>query len=109
MTFQRLEAIFLMIAPEAVRTGKHITYLKFTYIMSKEIIFRLERIDYLIRKKATGTPSTLAQKLGVSDRCLHYYIKLMKEDLKAPIKFCRHRNSYFYEGEGRFHFCFYKE
>ena len=78
-------------------------------VMSKELIFRLERIDYLIRKKATGTPSTLANKLGISDRSLHYYIKLMKDELKAPIKFCRHRNSYFYEGEGRFYFYFQKE
>jgi len=70
------------------------------------MIFRLARIDYLIQKKATGTPAKLAQKLGISDRCLHYYIKLMKEDLNAPIKFCRQRNSYFYDGNGKFNFSF---
>lgn len=70
----------------------------------EEILKRLERLDYLIRIKGTGTPANLAHRLGVSERCIYSYIQLMKER-GAPIKFSKDRKSYYYEKDGIFDVC----
>lgn len=69
--------------------------------MQKEIFERLERIDYLIRIKGTGTPAELATRIGVSERSIFEYLNLMK-DLGAPIKYSQYRQSYYYDEEGSF-------
>lgn len=73
--------------------------------MQKEIFHRLERIDQLIRIKATGTPTELAGKLGISERTVYEYLNLMKE-LGAPIKFNSYRQTYYYDEEGMFNISF---
>ena len=73
--------------------------------MQKEIFHRLERIDHLIRIKATGTPTELASKLGISERSVYEYLNLMKE-LGAPIKFNSYRQSYYYDEDGGFNISF---
>ena len=62
---------------------------------------RISRIDRLIRLKATGSPSNLAQKLEISESGLYRYIGYMRL-LGAPIIFCKSRNSYVYEDNGKF-------
>lgn len=69
--------------------------------MQKEIFLRLDRIDQLIRIKRTGTPAELADKIGLSERSMYEYIRLMKE-FGAPVVYSRERKSYFYLQEGRF-------
>ena len=69
--------------------------------MQKEIFQRLSRIDQLIRIKGTGTPSELADKIGISERSMYEYIRLMK-DFGAPVLYSRQRKSYYYKQEGRF-------
>jgi hypothetical protein len=61
-------------------------------------LHRLERIDSLIRRKATGTPEEFAEYLGLCRSALMEYIREMKE-LGAPFAYCRQRQSYFYEEE----------
>lgn len=56
----------------------------------------IERVDSLIRRKTTGTPKELAQKLNVSERCVYNIINLMKS-MDAPIFYCNNRCSYCYE------------
>jgi len=73
--------------------------------MSKNVINKLEYLDYLIKRKATGNPKELAHKLNISERGVYNYIGLLKE-LGASIKFCRKRNSYHYTEEGQFYFKF---
>lgn len=75
--------------------------------MSKSFINKLERLDYLIRTKSTGSPAELARKLNLSERCAYNYLDLLKRQ-GAPISYCRKRNSYYYEESGRFHFVFFK-
>lgn len=58
----------------------------------------IERIDGLIRRKASGTPSILASRLNISERCLFKTLNLMKE-MGAPIYYCISRESYIYEYE----------
>ena len=69
--------------------------------MQKEIFQRLDRIDQLIRIKGTGTPAQLAGKIGLSERSMYEYIRLMKE-FGAPVVYSRERQSYYYLNEGRF-------
>lgn len=61
-----------------------------------EQIQRLERVHYLIKRKATGTPQELARRLDVSLRTVHEVIRAMKE-LGGPIYYCQERRSYCYE------------
>jgi hypothetical protein len=58
----------------------------------------LQRIDQLIRLKATGTPQTLGNKLELSERQARRVIDDMK-DLGLPISYCKKRQSYYYESE----------
>ena len=74
--------------------------------MQKAIFHRLERIDSLIRMKATGTPAQLADRLEISERSVYEYINLMK-DLGAPIKFDTYRQTYYYDEEGSFNISFF--
>jgi len=61
----------------------------------------LERLDQLIRLRATGTPDDLARRLGVSRRSLYDILNVMKE-MNAPIEYCTSRKSYFYSTECKF-------
>ncbi len=65
----------------------------------------LERCDGLIRRKATGRPNELAQRLGVSKSTLFEMINLMK-DMGGPIEYCSARQCYYYTHETRFYFGF---
>lgn len=49
---------------------------------------RMQRIDRLIHRKATGTPQELAAKLGLSRRMVFVYIQAMK-DQGLSIRYCR--------------------
>jgi len=71
----------------------------------KSLLNRLIRLDYLIHLKSTGTPSRCAEKIGISERSLYDYLKILKE-MGAPIKFSRNRGTYYYNEEGRFHISF---
>jgi len=71
----------------------------------KSLLHRLIRLDYLIHLKATGKPADCAHKIGISERSLYDYLKILKE-MGAPIKFSRNRGTYYYIEEGRFRISF---
>ena len=73
--------------------------------MNPKYISRLERIDYLIRKKATGTPEELAQRLGIHVSKVYETISYLKS-LGAPISYSIDRQSYYYQSPGGFSFRF---
>ena len=60
----------------------------------------LERLDQLIRMKATGTPKQLARRLDISERQVYRLIHEMKES-GFPIDYCKERQSYYYSGKGK--------
>jgi predicted DNA-binding transcriptional regulator YafY len=76
--------------------------------MSMIAISRLIKLDHLIRMKATGNPEQLADKLGVSRRCVFDYINILKE-LGAPVAFSKSRTSYYYTENGNCNFQFLKK
>lgn len=75
--------------------------------LSKQIEM-LERIDQLIRLKATGRPKQLAERLEVSEATVFRIIETMKT-LNAPINYDLTRQSYVYTEKNRFKFGFYIE
>lgn len=63
----------------------------------KRYLELVERVDLLIRKKATGNPPQMAAKLGLSLRAWHYLRDELIEDLAFPIAYSRSRQTYYYE------------
>ncbi len=55
----------------------------------------LERVDQLIRMKATGTAGELAKKLNQSRSSVYNTLDLLR-DMGADIKYCESRKSYYY-------------
>ena len=74
----------------------------------RSLLKRLIRLDQLIRHKSTGTPANCAQQIGISERSLYDYLKLLKE-MGAPVRFSRGRRTYYYAEEGRFYVSFLAE
>ncbi|MEX2573816.1 MAG: hypothetical protein WD317_05940 [Balneolaceae bacterium] len=64
-------------------------------------IIRVRRLDALIRRKSTGTPGELADKLNISERWLYRLLDEIKEELDCPIGYCRKKRSYFYSKKGK--------
>lgn len=60
---------------------------------------RLQYIDFLIRKKATGDAEKFAQKNRLSRSGLANVLKEMKA-MGFPIRYDKHRQSYCYTKEG---------
>ena len=58
-------------------------------------IERLKRMDYFIRKEATGTSEEFAEKIGICRSMLMENLREMKE-LGAQLDFCPRRKSYVY-------------
>lgn len=61
----------------------------------------IERLDQLIRLKATGSPKELADKLDISKRSIQNLLEDM-EAMGASIYYCSQRRSYCYERELQF-------
>jgi predicted DNA-binding transcriptional regulator YafY len=74
----------------------------------KSLIQRLIRMDHLITYKRTGKPAAFARKIGISDRSLYDYLRLLR-DMGAPICFSRNENTYYYKEEGNFKIRFIKQ
>ncbi len=59
----------------------------------------LERVDQLIRLKATGSPKKFAEKLEVSERKIYRIIQTLK-DIGCPVVYDSYIGSYKYEIDG---------
>ena len=61
---------------------------------------KMQLLDSLIRRKATGNQRTFAKKAGMSKSSLNLYLNEMKE-MGFPICYSKEKNSYYYLEEGR--------
>jgi predicted DNA-binding transcriptional regulator YafY len=68
----------------------------------------MNRIDQLIRLKATGRPLELAAKMGISKTKLYRIINIMRE-LNAPLEYDSEQHSYIYVKAVGFKFGFFTE
>ncbi|WP_205509670.1 HTH domain-containing protein [Longitalea arenae] len=73
-----------------------------------ETLKRIELLDHLIKIKGTGTAKKLGERLGLSRATVYVYLNIMKVH-GAPIKFCKYRQSYYYDEEGSFTIRFLKK
>ena len=71
----------------------------------KQYLNLLLQLDIFIRQRGTGSPPEFARRLGISERSLYEYLKILKE-LGAPIRFSRQDRSYYYAVDGQFHISF---
>ena len=71
----------------------------------KHYLNLLLQLDQFIRVKGTGSPPEFARKMGISERSLYEYLKVLK-DLGAPIKGSRQDKSYYCSVEGQFRISF---
>ena len=62
----------------------------------QEIMSRIDRIDQLIKMKATGPPEELAERLAVSKRQVYRYLEMIKNQGRE-IKYEPLRRSYTYK------------
>ena len=76
------------------------------FTVMKQYLSLLLELDQFIRRKGTGSPPEFAQKMGISERSLYEYLKVLKE-LGAPIRFSRQDHSYYYEIDGQFYISFF--
>lgn len=60
---------------------------------------KIQLLDRLIKRKATGNQETFAHKAGMSRSLLNLYLSEMKE-MGFPIVYSKERNTYFYQEEG---------
>ena len=58
-------------------------------------LFLLQRIDHLIRTRATGTPSQLAERLGISERKMYRLVGDFR-DQGFPIAYDKQADTYYY-------------
>jgi biotin operon repressor len=54
---------------------------------------RLDRVVKLARKKATGRPDELSEKLGISERSVYRIIQALK-DTGVKIRYCKTIKTY---------------
>ena len=61
-------------------------------------IERLKRLNSLIKRKATGTPLQLAERLNVSKSTANRLIAELR-DRGAPVLYCKHSQCYKFKEE----------
>lgn len=75
----------------------------------RTVLQNLERIDTLIRLRATGTPDDMADKLGISRATWFRWLEQLTEDLGLPIVYDEYRSTYYYSKRGVFMIKFIEE
>jgi hypothetical protein len=77
------------------------------YIFAQKIIkylfmniAKLKHFIHLIEKERTGTPQESATKIGTSERSIYLYVKCIKKELKAPVRYSRYRKTYYFTESG---------
>jgi len=59
-------------------------------------VIRLKIIHELIEKEQTGSSREFARKIGISRSVLMESLREMREDMGAPIGYCRRRETFYY-------------
>ena len=59
-------------------------------------IQRVKTIHELIEKEKTGTSKAFSEKLGISRSILMEHLREFREDFKAPVFYCRKRQTFYY-------------
>lgn len=60
----------------------------------------LKKFIYLIDRQMTGNPQEAAKKMEVSERTIHNYCHLIRNELGAPLVYDKFRGTYLFDGHG---------
>jgi len=72
-------------------------------------LVKLDRLDNLIRRKATGCPEDLAKQLELSRSTLFEIISFLRIEMNAPIIYNKYSLSYEYEYPPKFYLGFERD
>jgi len=72
-------------------------------------LVKLDRLDNLIRRAATGSPENLAERLEMSRSSLFELIAFLRVEMRAPIIYNKNRLSYMYSYNPRFYLGFERD
>ena len=64
-------------------------------------IVKFQDFIELIAEGSTGSPTVVAERLGVSERLVYYYVLVLKKEFNAPIAYCRKQQTYYFTEEGK--------
>ena len=76
--------------------------------MIQKLVNRFSYLDSLIRKRATGCPKELAQRLGITERAWYKIRDELVNDLNMPLAYDPYCRTYYYAEEGQLVFHFQK-
>jgi predicted DNA-binding transcriptional regulator YafY len=76
--------------------------------MLRKYLNRLEYLDYLIGIRGTGSPKNLAKRFQISERSIYCYIEVLK-NLGAPVKYSKHKKTYYYVTDGHVSIKFFEK
>ncbi len=74
--------------------------------MIDKLANRFHHLNTLIRKRATGTPKELAERLGITERAWYKIRDELIHDLNVPLAYDPQRQTYYYTEAGQFVFGF---
>jgi transcriptional antiterminator len=63
-------------------------------------ITKMKQFIQLVEKERTGTPKEVAEKLEISNRMIHNYVQLLKDNFNVPIEYNRYKKSYNFTSKG---------
>ena len=64
-------------------------------------ITKMKQFIQLVEKERTGSPKEVAEKLEISNRMIHNYVQLLKDDFNVPIEYNRYKKSYNFTSKGK--------
>ncbi len=64
-------------------------------------ILKIKHFIHLIEKERTGSAKEAAQRIGISERMVFNYVRILKTELNAPINYNRNKQTYLYKENGK--------
>ena len=64
-------------------------------------ILKIKHFIHLIEKERTGSAKVAAERIGISERMVFNYVRILKTELNAPINYNRTKQTYSYNENGK--------
>jgi hypothetical protein len=64
-------------------------------------ILKIKHFIHLIEKERTGSAKEAAERIGISERMIFNYVRILKTELNAPINYNRNKQTYSFNENGR--------
>jgi hypothetical protein len=64
-------------------------------------ILKIIHFIHLIEKERTGSAKVAAERIGISERMVFNYVRILKTELNAPINYNRNKQTYSYNENGK--------